>query len=139
MLVGHSLGSTFLLDVLENLKHQVKAAFFIAGFTGLLNNPEFDELNKTFVSKSFNWTKIKNNCKRFYVINSDNDHYVPLEKGKSLAKNLGSELIVLKNAGHINAEAGYTKLDLLFEKIKNELLYVAASQLQHFPSGRCIS
>lgn len=121
IVVGHSLGPAFLLNVLENLKRPIKSAFFVAGFTGLLGNAEFDELNKTFVTKEFDWAKIKNNCKRFYVINSNNDPYVPLEKGKSLAKNLGTELIILKNAGHINKEAGYIKLDFLLEKIKNEL------------------
>ena len=121
IVVGHSLGPAFLLSVLENLNRPIKAAFFVVGFTGLLNNPDFDELNESFVTKSFDWAKIKNNCKRFYVINSDNDPYVPLEKGKSLAENLGTELIVLKNAGHINEEAGYTEFSFLLDKIKNEL------------------
>jgi len=121
IVVGHSLGPAFLLSVLENLDRPIKIAFFVAGFTGLLNNFEFDELNETFVTKNFDWAKIKNNCKKFYVINSDDDPYVFLEKGETLAKNLGTELIVLKNAGHINAEAGYTKFGLLLEKIKNEL------------------
>lgn len=119
LVVGHSLGPAFLLSVLEN--HPTKAAFFISGFTGLLNNPEFDEPNKTFTTRSFDWVKIKNNCHKFYVINSDNDIYVPIKKGKELAKNLSTELITLKNAGHINAEAGYTKFNFLLEKIKKEL------------------
>lgn len=121
IIVGHSLGPAFLLSVLENLNLQIKAAFFVAGFTGFLNNLEFDELNKTFVDKTFDWDKIRKNCKKIYVINSDNDPYVPLEKGKELAKSLGVELIVLKNAGHINQEFGYTKFDLLLEMIKNEM------------------
>lgn len=121
IVVGHSLGPAFLLSILEKLKRPIKVAFFVAGFTGLLNNTDFDELNKTFVTKSFDWARIKNNCKRFYVINSDNDPYVPLEKGKSFAENLGTELIVLKNAGHINEEAGFTRLGFLLDKIKNEL------------------
>ena len=121
IVIGHSLGPAFLLSVLENLNRPIKAAFFVVGFTGLLNNPDFDELNESFVTKSFDWAKIKNNCKRFYVIFSDNDPYVPLEKGKSLAENLGTELIVLKNAGHINEEAGYTEFSFLLDKIKNEL------------------
>jgi predicted alpha/beta hydrolase family esterase len=121
IVVGHSLGPAFLLGILEKLNHPIKAAFFVAGFIGLLNNSEFDELNKTFVIKSFDWAKIKKNCKKFYIINSDNDPYVPLDKGKELAKNLDTELIVLKNAGHINHGTGYTKFGFLLEKIKNEL------------------
>lgn len=121
IVVGHSLGPAFLLSVLENLNRPIKAAFFVAGFTGLLNNSDFDELNESFVTKSFDWAKIKKNCKKFYVINSDNDPYVPLEKGKSLAENLGTELITLKNAGHINEEARYTEFSFLLDKINNEL------------------
>lgn len=120
IVVGHSLGPAFLLSVLENLNHQIKAAFFVSGFIGFLNNPDFDGLNKTFVDKPFDWNKIRKNCKRFYIINSDNDTYVPLEKGRILAKNLGAELMVLKNAGHINQESGYTKFELILEMIKNE-------------------
>ncbi len=115
-----------MLTVLENLDHKIKATFFVSGFIGLLNNPvseglNFDELNKTFVDKLFDWNKIRNNCKKFYVINSDNDPYMPLEKGKELAKSLDVELIVLKNAGHVNQEFGYTRFDLLLEMIKNEI------------------
>src|SRR3989338_8629887 len=44
IVVGHSLGSAFLLSVLEDFNRPIKATFFVAGFTGLLNNPDFDEL-----------------------------------------------------------------------------------------------
>jgi len=120
IVVGHSLGPAFLLSVLEKLDKPIKAAFFVAGFTGLLNHP-IDELNKSFVDKSFDWQKIKQNCKKFYVFHSDNDPYVPLEKGKELANNLDIDLIFVKNAGHFNKDSGYTKFDLLLEKIKKEL------------------
>jgi hypothetical protein len=121
IVVGHSLGPAFLLNVLENLSHPIKCSFFVSGFTGLINNPEFDELNKTFTVKQFDWEKIKNNSKKFVIINSDDDPYVPLEKGKELAKNLDTELTILENAGHINKESGYTKFDFLLGKIKERL------------------
>lgn len=120
IVVGHSIGPAFLLSVLEKLNHPIKAAFFVAGFTGLLNNSRFDELIKTFVTKSFNWITIKKNCNKFYVINSENDPYVPIEDGKTLAEKLGTELISLKNAGHINEEAGYKEFSFLLDKIKIE-------------------
>ncbi len=121
IIVGHSLGPAFLLNILENLNNPIKCSFFISGFIGLINNLEFDELNKTFIERQFNWDKIKNNCKKFIIINSDNDPYVPLEKGKELAENLSTKLIILKNAGHINKESGYTKFDFLLKKIKEQL------------------
>ncbi len=121
ILIGHSLGPAFLLNVLEKLNKPVKAAFFVSGFAGLLGNPGFDKINKTFVDKSFNWKRIKQNCKKFYVFHSDNDPYVPLKKAQELAKNLDVSVILVKNAGHFNEKAGYTKFELLLEKIKNEL------------------
>ncbi|MFH1253270.1 MAG: alpha/beta hydrolase [Candidatus Uhrbacteria bacterium] len=118
IVVGHSLGVAFLLSILENLKQPIKAAFFVSGFIGPLNNPEFDTLNQTFVTKTFAWEKIKKSCPKFFIINSDNDPYICLEKGAELAKNLDSELIILKNAGHINKESGHTKFEFLLKKIK---------------------
>ena len=121
IVVGHSLGPAFLLNVLEQLDKPIKAAFFVSGFVGLLGNPDFDMINKSFVDKNFDWERIKQNCKRFYVFHSDNDPYVPLEKAKELAENLGVEIILVKNAGHFNEKSGYIKFELLLDFIKKEL------------------
>lgn len=121
ILVGHSLGPAFILNILERTNKSIKAAFFVSGFIDLLNNPNFDKINKTFVDKKFDWIKIKRNCKKFYLFHSDNDPYVPLKKAKRLAKKLDIQIIIIKNAGHFNEDAGYTKFDLLLDKIKNEL------------------
>ena len=86
-----------------------------------MGNPNFDNINKSFVDKRFDWQKIKQNCKKFYIFHSDNDPYVSLEKAEQLAKNLGVDVILVKNAGHFNEKVGYTKFELLLEKIKNEL------------------
>jgi hypothetical protein len=121
IVVGHSLGPSFLLDILEKRGKPINASFFVSGFTGLLGNSSLDKINKTFVDKKFDWKKIRQNCGKFYVFHSDNDPYVPLEKAEELAKNLGVEVILVKNAGHFNEKAGYKKFDLLFKKIKEEL------------------
>ncbi|MBU0907835.1 MAG: alpha/beta hydrolase [Nanoarchaeota archaeon] len=121
IVVGHSLGPLFLLGVLEKLKEPIKAAFFVAGFTGYLDRSEFDVLNMSFVTQRFDWYKIKANCKKFYVINSRDDPYVSIVEGQEIARNLDAELDVLEDAGHINAESGYTSFPLLLEKIKKEL------------------
>jgi len=119
--VGHSLGPAFILNLLERFDKKVKACFFVAGFVGLLGIEEFDKLNKTFISGKFDWPRIKKNCEKFYVINSNGDPYVHLEKGKFLAKKLGTEVILMKGAGHINADSGFTTFELLLDKIKEEL------------------
>ncbi len=119
--VGHSLGPVFVLNVLEKLDSPVKAAFFVAGFVGNLGNAEFDEINATFADRMFDWEKIKENCGKFFVFYSDNDPYVSGEKAKELARNLGVEAELVQGAGHFNENSGYTKFELLLERIKSLL------------------
>jgi len=121
ILVGHSLGPAFILSVLEGLQEPVKACFFVSGFLGLLNNPEFDKINSTFTEKEFQWNKIKKNCEKFLLYHSNNDPYVPLEKSKELAEKLGVKVRVIGGAGHFNEKAGYKKFELLLKDIKKEL------------------
>jgi len=120
IVVGHSLGPSFLLSILEKLDKPVKSAFFVSGFINFLNNPNFDTMNKSFIDKNFNWQKIKQNCNKFYIIHSDNDPYVPLNQSKQLATNLDTEVLIIKNGGHFNTDAGYTKFDFILDKITKE-------------------
>ena len=117
IVVGHSLGTPFLLSLLE--KHRVKAAFFVAGFSSLPNN-QFKDKMSNFI-KDFDWKKIKENCEIFYVFHSDNDPYVSIDKAEELKEKLQAELTIVPNAGHFNTAAGYDKFELLLKKIKEKL------------------
>lgn len=121
LFVGHSLGPAFIMNLLEPLEHPVLAAFFVSGFTGLLGLPEFDDINKTITHRDFDYSRIRRNCNNFFIYNSDNDPYVPLEKGRQLAKNLGGKFTIINDGGHINAEAGYREFPLLLKDIRNFL------------------
>ena len=116
VLIGHSLGAAFILDYLERTNKKIKATILVAGFHKLLSS-SYDEVNKTFVDKEFNWEKIKNSCGRFFVFASDNDKYIPLEISQELAENLNAEFKIIPNAGHINKESGYDAFPLLRECI----------------------
>lgn len=117
IMIGHSLGPAFILNVLERINTPIKACYFVSGFLGLLGNLDFDEINKTFTDKDFDWDKIKQNCKKFYIYHSDNDPYVSLEKSRELADKLGVETRVIKGAGHFNLDSGYDKFELLLHDI----------------------
>ncbi|MFH1536910.1 MAG: alpha/beta hydrolase [Patescibacteria group bacterium] len=119
--VGHSIGPAFLLNILESRDEPIKACFFVAGFISMFNNPDFDNINKTFIDTNFDWHRIKQNCGKFFILHSDNDPYVPLAKAKELGKQLDTDVEIIKNAGHFNEKAGYDRFDLLLEKIKQEL------------------
>jgi predicted alpha/beta hydrolase family esterase len=109
------------LNIIENLNKPIKSAFFISGFLSSLGNRKFDELNSSFIDPILDWTIIKSNCKNFVIFHSNNDPYVPLIKAEHLAKKLGVNVKLVENGGHLNAEAGFTKFELLFDEIKKEL------------------
>ncbi|MFH1588111.1 MAG: alpha/beta fold hydrolase [Candidatus Diapherotrites archaeon] len=118
VLIGHSLGAAFILSILEKNNKKVKACFFVAPFISLLNKIKFDEINKTFTEKEFNWKKIKENCGEFFVIYSDTDPHVPIEKANELSEKLGCEKILVHGAGHFNEKAGYLEFPFLLKKIE---------------------
>lgn len=116
LIVGHSLGVPFTLNILE--KHPMRAAFLVAGFFGKAGN-HFDESMKTFAQKSFDWGKIKEHCQDFLVFHSDNDPYIALKKGEELAAQLEVPITFVPGGGHFNSSSGYReKFPLLLEKMK---------------------
>jgi len=116
-LVGHSASCALMLTWLETINIPIKAMFLVSSFIQNLGIPEFDKINEVFYKGPFKWGKIKNNCSTFHVFHSDNDPYVPLTRGEEIAKNLGVELQIIHNAGHINSEAGFKEFPSLFEEI----------------------
>lgn len=115
ILVGHSLGAPLLLHMLE--QKQAKATYLVGGFCSILGNPRFDPLIQSFVV-NFPWEGIRSHCPRFVVYHSDNDPYVPLEKGEELASNVGVKLTLIKGAGHFNDQSGYDTFPRLLSAIK---------------------
>jgi predicted alpha/beta hydrolase family esterase len=122
ILVGHSVGASFMLSALETMARPVKGCFFVAGFASMIpNTGNVGILLKTFVEKEFNWPTILDNAGTAYVFQSDNDPYVPVLVGGELARNLQVPITFVQGAGHFNEAAGYTKFPLLLEKILSVL------------------
>ena len=115
--IGHSLGPAFILSVLEQLNCKIKACYFVAPFLGLLNNKEFDDINRTFTTKEFDWEKIKENCEKFICFGSKDDPYVPVEKINEFANKLEAKLILRGNAGHFNSSSGYIRFEELLQHV----------------------
>lgn len=114
-LVGHSLGVVAILRFLESLslEQKIGGVFMVAGFSESLGIRE----TESFFAKSVNYEKIKNSANKFIAINSDNDPYVPIEKGEVLKDKLGAELIVVPKGSHLNEGAGFTKLPIVLESL----------------------
>jgi uncharacterized protein len=120
VLIGHSLGAPFILNYLEKTNKKIKAAILAAAFCKQLGI-QYDEINKTFVDKQFNWEKIKQSCSKFFIFNSDNDPWIPLQTAQDLAKNLNAELNIVHDGGHLNKKAGYEDFPILLETIIIEI------------------
>lgn len=122
ILVGHSIGAAFVLNLLNKSDSPAKAVFFVAGFIGSLGQPQFDSLNESFFSEEFDWERIRKNSGKLFVYAGDNDPYVKSEKGIELAKLLKTELIVIPNGGHLNQDAGFKEFPRLLEDLESEIL-----------------
>ncbi len=116
IMIGHSMGVPFILNIMNLWDVKIKAAFLVAGFAEkheAKGEPNMDD----FSTRNFNWERIKNNCRKFYVFHSDNDPYVPLEKAQRLAKNLDVDVTLIKGAGHFSAQSGFKTFEVLLQKI----------------------
>lgn len=67
ILIGHSLGGTFALRILEKLKHPVKAAFLVGTPIGIRPILNYDRDN-AFSGFIFDWPAIKKSAKIFLSI-----------------------------------------------------------------------
>ena len=116
--IGHSLGGMFLLKVLEQLSEPVYAAFFVSASVGV-RPIKFYDSDYAFTHFEFDWFKIIGKAKHFTAYHSDNDPYVSLGNGEELAKRLCIKLTFIPQAGHLNAESGWTKFDKLLTDINS--------------------
>ncbi|MCW6160107.1 MAG: alpha/beta hydrolase [Candidatus Micrarchaeales archaeon] len=117
--VGHSVGATFTLRLLENLNKKIKAAFLVSCF--VTGAPSVSGLS-SFYEKEFDWDKIRKNCEYFYQIHSDNDPYVSLDMAEKVSKPLGITLTVIEGGGHFNEKSGYdTQFPQLLDMIEDVL------------------
>lgn len=107
ILVGHSIGATFTLCVLERLDVQIAKTLLVSGFLGSLENEEFDAVNRTIAERSFDWAAIKQHSKEFCIFHGSDDPYVPLTKAAELGQHLDVVPTVIPNGGHLNEAAGF--------------------------------
>jgi predicted alpha/beta hydrolase family esterase len=113
--VGHSLGCYTIAKYLEGLERGVKigGAVFVAGFSGRLNIPELENFYKNLL----NWEKIKSHTEKFIAIHSDDDPYVPIERGEELKEKLKAKLVIQKGMKHFSGEEGIFELPIVLDSL----------------------
>jgi len=120
ILVGHSIGCAFILQLLSNKDSgKIQAALLVSGFLDILGIDEFDEVNKTFVTPEVDWSHIKNRIGEVKIWHGTNDPYVPITMAQKIATSLEVELVEVANGGHINSSAGFDQFPALKEQLLN--------------------
>ena len=121
VLIGHSLGAVFILNILNKRDLNVEAAYLISAWTGLLPDEQFNEWNSTFQDQDFDFEKIRNSVDKIYQFHSEDDPYVPIQMAEELAENIDSKLHVKVDAGHFNADYGCKQFPELWKLLEMEI------------------
>ena len=118
IIVGHSLAVPTVLDWLETIDKPLKCLISVSGFA-------YDygfELNSYYLKeKEINFTKVKRNLRKAYVLYGDDDPYVTQKALADLALSLQVTPKIYPKGGHLSTRAGFTTFPDLVEIIKNEI------------------
>lgn len=122
IIIGHSIGATYLLHILAVLNVPLKASFFISPVMDIIGNAEYDTLNAQFIAPILNqkwqWPDLKEKMGDAYLMHGDNDPYVPTAHAQTLSDGLNIPIDMIAEGGHLNAESGYTSFPHLLDQIK---------------------
>lgn len=113
--VGHSIGCQTILRYLETIDQKVGGAVFVAGWFGLenLESPEIEEIAEPWLTTPINLEKVGKVLPKSVLLISSNDDYGAFEQNVQKFTELGSQVVVLQDAGHITAGDGFTELPQL--------------------------
>lgn len=127
--VGHSIGCQAIMRYLEKLpkNNKVGGVIFVAGWFSLTDETWDETYTKEVANEWLNtpidFDKIKKHTKKFIIINSSNDPYVPLSDADLFKENLGARVIIKKNMGHISEGDGVTELPVVLEELLKMSFY----------------
>jgi predicted alpha/beta hydrolase family esterase len=127
--IGHGIGGTFALRLLEEINTQIQGTFLVASYTEALGHVGFDRVNETFTKHEFNWEKIKNNTHVIKIFAGENDPFVHTDVTERLADNLNTDPIVIPGGEHINKASGFTQCVQLAQGIKEGLREIDKSMI----------
>jgi predicted alpha/beta hydrolase family esterase len=116
VIIGHSLANITTLRFLEGLPEgkRIGKLVMVGGYTDDLGYKEFD----SFFQTPIEWDKIKQHCRDFVAIHSDNDQYVPLKHADIFKERLGAKVIIEHDKRHMGPEDKLMELPSALESVK---------------------
>jgi uncharacterized protein len=115
--VGHSIGATFTLRLLERQEGNILGTFLVAGVVSHLTKPDFRPLMASFVEPPFKWKLIRKRAGQIRIFHSADDPVVPIDKGFELSGKLGVPLLEFTEAGHFTSDSGYGPFPELLDQV----------------------
>lgn len=114
--IGHSLGPLFILHIVERYNIKLDSAIFVCPFLDTLHKTwQIDHVNKSFYKADFDFNNLKKLIPVSYVLYSNDDPYVPQKYSQEFGNALGSSMILLKRAGHMNDEVNLNDFPLIMD------------------------
>ncbi|MCX6180656.1 MAG: alpha/beta fold hydrolase [Bacteroidetes bacterium] len=105
VLISHSMGGIAIAQWAKYFDAKVKGAFIVAPPD--LENPYLDLSLESFIPIPTSKLPFPS-----LVIASSNDNWATVKRSQYFAKNWGSKLIAIGDAGHINTTSGYGSWDV---------------------------
>lgn len=117
--IGHSLGCITILRYLEALtsNQSVGGAISVAGFGYDLEYKRYKGELSSFFKTPVDWEKIKKHCKKFVVIHSSDDPWVPVKHAEYLKEKLHAKSIIQNGMSHYSGDDGITELPLVLKEL----------------------
>ena len=112
---AHSAAPIFVVKYLMQNNKKIDKLIAVAGFNALVGEPNYDEVNSTFLMD-----EIRNfdaHCNNRVCIFADDDPYVPFAYAEKFADDICAEKVIVKGGKHLNTDSGYTKFEKLLEYI----------------------
>lgn len=111
ILIGHSIGCMAIVKWFEKFGHKIKGALLVA---------PSDSERENYPSYITGFVPIPTSKLPFptIVVASTNDHVTDISRSKEFSENWGSTLVVLENAGHIEAKSGFGDWDQGLELVE---------------------
>jgi predicted alpha/beta hydrolase family esterase len=117
--IAHSSGCPFATKYLVSNSINIKALITVSGFNNFLSGmDDFDKINKPFFMEQDELRKVQNFVNQAFAFYSDNDPYLPKDILETFANSIGASPILVKGAGHFNADAGYLEFPEMLKVLK---------------------
>ncbi len=121
VLVGHSMGCQTIARYLATLPADTKigGVVYVAGFfkrlTGL-ESAEEQEITDSWLAAPIDLAAVAAHGPSIAIF-SDNDPFVPVDNIDDFRAQLGSEIVMAKDAGHFNEKIGCFELPIALESV----------------------